>query len=81
MSPHSPDRTGVEWRLSGAMAAARDYTEADLRTLARVLSRACPHCKAPPGRYCHSTGSGILIETLDHQHVARRLGQSDHPER
>jgi hypothetical protein len=62
----------VAWVWSGELAD-HGYTNDDLATLARVLSRHCPHCKAEPGQWCRTTGTRVTIEHLDSQHVARRL--------
>ncbi|MEQ7129523.1 hypothetical protein ABN034_34055 [Actinopolymorpha sp. B11F2] len=62
----------VEWIWSGDLAAMH-YTDGDLQTLARVLSRTCPRCQARPGSYCRRTRSGRVIDDLDGQHLARRM--------
>jgi len=61
----------VDWVFDGRLAQ-EGWGQADLRTLAHVLSRPCPHCKAQPGQWCE-TQSGRLIKSLDDLHVARRL--------
>lgn len=68
-----PIDTGVvDWIFDGKLAE-RGYTMNDLATLARVLARPCPHCKAQPGEWCRTTSTGRRIEDMDHQHVSRRL--------
>ncbi|WP_020575148.1 hypothetical protein [Actinopolymorpha alba] len=62
----------VDWVYAGQLAD-QGYTQADLNTTARVLSRPCPHCRAPAGAWCVNTGSGELLAHLDKQHVARRI--------
>ncbi len=72
MMTQDPIDSGMlDWIWDGTLAA-RGYSDADLRTLARVLSRTCPHCGAETGAYCANTGSGMPITDLDHQHAARR---------
>lgn len=65
------DSGAVDWIYDGRLAQA-GYSVSELNTLARVLSRACPHCEAPPGQYCH-TGNGQQITHLDNQHLSRRM--------
>ena len=72
MSDDPLDSGALDWIFDGRLAE-RGYTQDDLATLARVLSRRCPHCGAEPGAYCVSTGSGRPIENMDQQHVSRRM--------
>ncbi|WP_020577872.1 hypothetical protein [Actinopolymorpha alba] len=66
------DSGRLDWVFDGHLAARYGYTTADLATLARVLSRPCPHCSAEPGLWCMNTRSGGQLEGLDNQHLARR---------
>lgn len=61
----------LDWIWDGRLRE-RGYTDHDLATTARVLSRTCPHCKADAGAWCVSTGSREVLDHLDSQHVARR---------
>lgn len=64
----------VDWVFDGRLKEMYGYTDSDLVTLARVLLRPCPLCKAKPGDWCE-TKMRRKIEHLDDQHVARRLPQ------
>jgi hypothetical protein len=69
----------VDWVYDGTLKD-QGYTEADLRTTVRVLSRRCPYCHAIPGSWCASKVSGVVLAHLDHQHVARRHNRPDEAE-
>lgn len=65
------DSGRLDWIWDGDLLA-QGYTESDLSTIARVLSRPCPHCGAELGAWCRTTGKGVELTHLDEQHVARR---------
>lgn len=64
------DSGAVDWVFSGALAD-QGYTDTELSTLARILSRVCPSCDAAVGRWCRTAG-GAALERLDDQHASRR---------
>lgn len=70
--PVDPLDTGLlDWIWNGHLKQI-GYTDDDLRTTARVLSRACPMCSAGIGQWCR-TAAGNVLAHLDQQHVARRI--------
>jgi hypothetical protein len=62
----------LDWIWNGELEE-QGYTHADLATLARILSRVCPHCGATIGAWCVNTGSGQVLDHIDRQHVSRRM--------
>jgi hypothetical protein len=71
------DSGSLDWIWEGRLLAD-GYTESDLSTIARVLSRQCPHCGAETGAWCRTTGKGTELSHLDLQHVARRMPGRTH---
>lgn len=65
------DTGRLDWIWDGKLLG-QGYTESDLSTIARVLSRQCPYCGAETGTWCRTTGRGVELAHLDEQHVARR---------
>jgi hypothetical protein len=70
----------VDWIFDDAMRGVFPrLTDQDLGTLARILTRPCPSCGAPPGSWCR-TPSGQDIQDMDRQHLGRRhIGPSAPP--
>jgi hypothetical protein len=64
------DSGRLDWIWDGVLSQ-QGYTDHDLATLARVLSRPCLHCKALPGDWCRNS-RGEALDHLDCQHLARR---------
>ena len=65
------DSGAVDWVFDGQLEG-QGWSRSELVRLARVLSRECPHCGAPAGRWC-LTRNGRLIRSLDELHVLRRM--------
>ena len=65
------DSGKLDWIWDGRLKERLGYSDETLETVARVLSRACPHCRADVGQWCR-TASGRQLDDLDQQHLARR---------
>ncbi|WP_020575132.1 hypothetical protein [Actinopolymorpha alba] len=50
-------------------------SEADQKTLRRVLARPCGFCGATVDEWCR-TATGTLLDHLDAQHLTRRLSRA-----
>ncbi|MGH3490226.1 MAG: zinc finger domain-containing protein [Actinopolymorphaceae bacterium] len=68
---HPLDSVRLDWVWDGRLRA-QGYTEHDLATTARVLSRVCPKCRADIGAWCRTAGGNVLAH-LDLQHATRRI--------
>jgi hypothetical protein len=68
---HPLDSGRLDWVWDGRLKAD-GYTDDDLATTARVLSRVCPMCEAGIGVWCQ-TAAGTVLAHLDMQHLARRV--------
>ncbi|MGH3489087.1 MAG: zinc finger domain-containing protein [Actinopolymorphaceae bacterium] len=67
---HPLDSGKLDWIWAGELRE-QGYTDADLLTTSRVLSRSCSMCHAEVGEWCR-TAAGHVLGGLDLQHVARR---------
>lgn len=67
--PVNIDTRVVGWVYDGTLAD-RGWPDGDVRTLARLLLRPCTWCGASGSVF--RAGSGVAIERLDGQHMARR---------
>lgn len=61
----------LDWIWDSSRPEVAELTATDRVTLARLLSRPCPLCDATVGEWC-VTRSGVVLDHLDKQHVARR---------
>jgi hypothetical protein len=64
----------LDWIWEGELAAKHGYSNDELAIVARVLALPCPTCQSVPGEWCRSTRGGEILDHLDRQHLARRLG-------
>ncbi|MEQ4208420.1 hypothetical protein [Actinopolymorpha sp. B9G3] len=64
------DSGRLDWIWNGELGE-QGYTDLDLETTSRVLSRVCPTCAAGVGEWCRTPG-GHVLDHLDLQHLTRR---------